>query len=129
MVKGKIFQEYYSVNEKVYNGFINVFKDNNILHTDEMYAKKKKFKGLVMHGNILNGFLSHFIGECLPKKNVIIHGQSIKYHKPVYLDDKLCLKVIVQEVYSSVNVVKLTFSFINSEGILNAKGTIQIGVI
>ena len=79
MIKGTKFQVVYKVDETIYLGFVNLFKDNNPLHIDEHFAQQKGFKTKVMHGNILNGFISHFIGECLPTKEVIIHTQEIKY--------------------------------------------------
>ena len=65
---GDTFNEEFHVSDEIYAGFIQLFKDKNPLHTDQEIAIKKGFKGMVMHGNILNGFLSYFIGECLPTK-------------------------------------------------------------
>src|SRR5690349_15151584 len=83
------FQQTFLVSEKIYEGFIELFGDKNPLHTNEAFAVEKGFKGRVMHGNILNGFLSYFIGECLPVKNVIIHSQEIKFSNAVYVNDEL----------------------------------------
>ena len=109
--KGQAFTETYIVTERVYNGFIDVYDDKNPLHTDLDFAINKGFDGCVMFGNILNGFLSNFIGERLPMKNVIIHSQHIKFLKPVYLDDQLLLKIHVKDIVESVNVVKFDFYF------------------
>ena len=116
------------VNESIYNGFIDIFNDNNPLHTNFEYAVSKGFKGKVMHGNILNGFLSYFIGERLPNKDVIIHSQQISFGNPVYLNDKLDFEAEVEEVYDSVKVIKFKFYFKNGEGKNVAKGNIQIGL-
>lgn len=130
MKKGERFMVDFCVSEVVYKGFIDLFRDKNPLHTDRDFAKAKGFKEEVMHGNILGGFLSYFIGECLPMKNVIIHSQEIKYVKPVYKDQELTLKAEVYEVFASVNVVEFKFSFIDKAGkTLLAKGKIQIGII
>jgi 3-hydroxybutyryl-CoA dehydratase len=123
------FLHTFTVTSGIYNALIEVFNDNNPLHTDTEFAISKGFTGKVMHGNILNGFISYFVGECLPVKNVIIHCQDIKYMKPVYLNDMLTLHAVVDEIYESVNVVKFSFYFENSNGIKIAKGNIQIGVI
>ena len=89
MEKGTKFQQAYTVDETVYSGFISLFRDNNPLHTNEQFAQQKGFRSKVMHGNILNGFISHFVGECLPLKDVIIHSQEIKFLRPVQLNDNL----------------------------------------
>jgi 3-hydroxybutyryl-CoA dehydratase len=128
MKKGDVFNLAFSVTEDVYSGFLQAFKDHNPLHTVDEVAQKKGFKQKVMHGNILNGFLSYFIGEGLPVKDVIIHSQSISFHKPVYLNDVLQFRADVIEYSEAVNVIQFAYSF-SKEGIGKvAKGKIQIGI-
>lgn len=123
------FTESFTVTDEIYHGFITLFKDQNPLHTHATFATEKGFKAEVMHGNILNGFLSYFIGEGLPTKNVIIHSQEIQYKNPVYLHDTLYFKATVVGFYESVNAVEFKFEFKNSEAKVVAKGKIQIGLL
>lgn len=123
------FQIDFTVTDHIYKGFIELFKDKNCLHVDKNFAASKGFDDVVMHGNILNGFLSYFIGECLPYKNVIIHSQEIQYSKPVYLGDSLQLIAEVTDVIASVNVFIFKFYFINKKQTKVAKGKVQIGVL
>lgn len=118
----------FCVDDKAYEGFIALFHDKNPLHTNEAYAKEKGFKGRVMHGNILNGFLSYFIGEGLPTKDVIIHSQEISYSLPVYLNDRLTFEAEVSNISEAVKIVEFKFSFRNADGKRVAKGNIQIGL-
>lgn len=129
MTKGDRFQQDFLIDEKIYNGFISLFKDHNPLHTDAAFAKNKGFSDVVMHGNILGGFLSYFIGECLPVKNVIIHTQDIKYYNPVYLNHPLSFTALVTDTVDSVKVVIFSYLFKNEHGLIIAKGKIQIGLI
>lgn len=128
-IPGQEFNENFKISEKTYNGFINLFKDKNPLHTDDDYAIARGFKSKVMHGNILNGLVSYFIGECLPVKDVIIHSQEIQFKYPVYLNDELHLSATVSEVYESVNAVIFKIKFINAENKVVAKGKMQIGLL
>jgi len=123
------FTQAFTVTGEVYDGFIKLFKDTNQLHTDERFANLYNFKGCVMHGNILNGFISYFVGECLPIKNVIIHSQEIQFKQPVYLNDKLIFEALVDGIYESVNAIEFKFSFKNNELKVVAKGKIQIGLL
>lgn len=123
------FEKVYIVNEAVYNGFLNTFKDNNPLHTDTDFANKKGFPDKVMHGNILNGFLSHFIGEVLPTKDVIIHAQEINFLKPVFLGDKVILTAVIKEKIEAVDAFVFKYYFKNQENVKVARGKIQIGLI
>lgn len=129
MNKGDIFKNKFKISKKIYDGFIKLFADKNPLHTDEVFAQSKGFKSRVMHGNILGGFLSYFIGECLPMKDVIIHSQEIKYIKPVYLNELVSLNTEIIGIYKSVNVIEFKFYFENEKSIKIAKGKIQIGII
>ena len=129
MVKGQKFQSDFIVDEKIYRNFIKTFNDKNPLHIDDSYARQKGFKQKVMHGNILNGFLSYFVGELLPVKDVIIHSQEIRYNNPVYLGNKLKFMAQISDVFESVNVIEFKFQFRNEEQLKVAKGKIQIGII
>ena len=127
--EGDKFGRQFVVTEKIYNGFMDLFEDRNPLHTDEAFAVQKGFPGRVMHGNILSGFLSYFIGECLPGKNVIIHSQEIMFKQPVYLDDELAFLATVSGIFESVKAVEFSFSFTNRMNKTVAKGKIQIGYL
>lgn len=129
MKKGDTFHHRFTVSENIYKGFIALFNDKNPLHCDESFAALKGFEGVVMHGNILNGFLSYFIGECLPIKNVIIHFQEIKYHNPVYLNEALDFFAVVSNTFESVNALEFKYYFENQQKIKVAQGKIQIGII
>jgi 3-hydroxybutyryl-CoA dehydratase len=126
---GDKFQHRFAVTPELYQGFINLFNDRNALHTDQGFAKEKGFRDCVVHGNVLNGFLSFGIGECLPVKNVIIHSQEIQFKKPVYLHDAVTLQMEVTDVHESVNAILFSFAFSNQEDLLVAKGKFQIGLL
>jgi len=125
---GQKFEESFIISDEIYNGFIHTFNDKNPLHTNQQFALDKGFKGVVMHGNILNGFVSYFIGECLPTKNVIIHSQEIQFKNAVYLNDELQFKAEIIGIYESVNAIEFKFDFKNKEDKIVAKGKIQIGL-
>ena len=63
------------------------------MHVDLEFAQNYGYSSVVMHGNILNGFISYFIGEELPVKEIVILSQDIKFNNPVYLNDILQLNV------------------------------------
>ena len=123
---GDEFNLKFNISRDIYAGFVNIFNDNNPLHVDSGFAKNHGYSGKVMHGNILNGFISHFIGEQLPIKNIVILSQSIKYNNPVYLNDTLYFKASICEIYESVSVINFKYNFINQKNIIVAKGKVEI---
>ena len=74
---GDIFIEEFKVSKEVQNKFIELSNDKNPLHVDDKFFKKRGFRSRVVQGNLQNCFISYFIGECLPHKNVIILSQTI----------------------------------------------------
>ncbi len=82
-----------------------------------------------MYGNILNAFISYFIGECLPTKDVIIHSQEIVYKNPVFLNEKLNFEARVSGIYEAVNAIEFKYKFIKPDEKIAAKGLIQIGLL
>ena len=127
--EGDSFAEKFVITQEIYDNFIAAFKDKNPLHTNSDFAVNKGFQSKVMHGNILNGFLSYFIGECLPTKDVIIHAQEIQFKNPVYLNEELQFTAQVNGVFESVKAIEFKFQFKNLAGKIAAKGNIQIGIL
>ena len=125
----KVFENEFIISEKVYENFINLSNDRNLLHTNAIYAKSKGFDDKVMHGNILNAFISFFVGECLPTNEIVIHFQTIKFKNPCYLNEILKFKATVISIIKSVNVVEFDYQFSNLESKIIAQGKIQIGII
>lgn len=125
---GDLFMEKFAITQDVYDSFRMTFKDFNLLHTDDAYAKTKGFREKVMHGNILCGFLSSFVGELLPVKNTIIHSTEIVYKKPCYLNDVVHLEASLIEEYKSVEVYLFKFKFTVQDE-LRALGKLQIGIL
>lgn len=125
-------EQVYQVTQEVYDSFQRCSRDMNPLHTDEAFAREKGFKGCVMYGNILNAFISHFVGMCLPTPHVMIQSQDISFHKPVFLNDQITLQASIDTVSEAVNIInyKLKFYKMDEAGKqLVAKGHVQIGLL
>ena len=125
----KEYQHKFVVTQAVYDGFQQCSGDFNPLHTQEAFAKSKGFPECVMYGNILNGFVSYFIGMLLPTPDVIIHSQDIRFKNPVFLNDELDFTAKVEDVSEVVNTVIFKYAFRNAAGKLVARGHVQIGII
>lgn len=123
------YKQQFTIYEDVYYHFQMCSNDRNPLHTDENFAHSKGFSEKVMYGNILNAFISFFIGECLPTKNVIIHSQTIAFSNPVFMNEKLDFEARISGIYEAVNAIEFKYKFIKSDGKIAAKGLIQIGLL
>lgn len=123
----------YKVTPEVYYSFQRCSNDFNPLHTDGQWAKDNGFPECVMYGNILNAFISHFVGMLLPSRNVIIQTQDIAFHKPVFLNDEIKLESSIEDVSEALGVINYKIMFKKSKigggDFLVAKGHVQIGLL
>ena len=125
----KTYTHRFEVSDAVYESFQQCSGDFNPLHTLEEFAKRKGFPERVMYGNILNCFLSYFVGMLLPIQDVIIHSQDIAFKNPVFKGDILDFEASVDGLFESVQAIEFKYSFKNAERKTVAKGHIQIGIL
>jgi acyl dehydratase len=122
----------YEVSPEIYYSFQRVSSDYNPLHTDEAYATAHGFASRVMYGNILNAFVSHFVGMTLPTRDVIIQSQDLNYHKPVYLHDRLELQYALDSYSEAANSITFKLKFYKqteAKPQLVAKGHVSVGLL
>jgi 3-hydroxybutyryl-CoA dehydratase len=122
---GDTWEKQWEIDPQMCNDFISLSGDNNPMHTNTQFAQSHGFKEKVVHGNILNTFLSFFVGEMLPMKNVVILGQSIKYFQPLYANNQVKLKSTLTEYIEAVAMYDFSFVFeVGNQKI--ASGKVQI---
>jgi acyl dehydratase len=127
--EGTTYSGQYKIEHDIYDVFTSVFHDRSPVHVDNAYAKASGFDGCVMHGAILNGFLSHFIGMSFPGRRALLLSVNMNYHRPSYLDDEIELTAVVRQKVESTRVIVLNVKFVNSATqILVASGKIQVAV-
>jgi 3-hydroxybutyryl-CoA dehydratase len=129
LLKGATLMQRFVVSQNIYDGFIQTFNDRNPYHISDDAAREKGFAGKIMHGNILAGFLSYFVGECLPVKTVVIQSQELKFHKPVYLNDIVTLNAQVVDFHESVRTADIVFHFLNQNDVKVAQGKLLVGLL
>lgn len=122
----------YKVTPEVYYSFQRCSNDYNPLHTDTAFANSKGFNETVMYGNILNAFISHFVGMLLPTREIIILSQDIDYHRPVFLNNEIKLEARIDNISEAVNIINYKFKFSkvgDGKAEMIAKGHVQIGLL
>ncbi len=129
MKLGDTYNVHFSVTDAVFNGFRSTFKQENPFHTDDAVCIERGYKAKIMPGNMLSGFVSEFVGEHLPLKDVLFHTLNINFLLPVYLYDELDLFAEIVYCSESIPVYELKGSFKNQDGKKVAKFTIQLGII
>jgi 3-hydroxybutyryl-CoA dehydratase len=117
----------YVITREVYQGFLDAFHDYSPVHVDKTFAKAQGFEGRVMHGSILNGFVSHFVGMHFPGKFSLLLSVDLRFSNPSYLGDSIHLEMVVSQKLDARNIIVLDATLSNTtRNCLAARGRIQV---
>jgi len=117
----------YSISAAVYDGFLATFHDHSPIHVDADIAKSRGFLGRVMHGSILNGFISHFVGMRFPGRHSLLLSVDLRFANPSYLEDRLRIDAVVRQKLDSHRILLLDVTINNlTRNHLAARGRIQV---
>ena len=113
---GQTYEQSFSVTAELIEDFARVTAENNPIHLDDKFARETIFGKRVAQGMLQAGLLSGVLGTHFPGMGTIYLSQTLKFIKPVFIDDEitLCLKVL--EIIEKKNRVLLESIFTNQNG-------------
>ena len=114
------------VTESLVNDFAKLSGDYSPIHMNADYAKSKKFKDRVVHGMLLASFLSRMVGMYLPGKHALYGSQSLEFHKPCFINDKITISSVVNDKSESTKIIKIDSKIMNDENEILLNGTGRI---
>lgn len=127
ITEGMKVQHAYAITPAVYENFLAAFQDHSPVHVDEAYARQAGFPGKVMHGAILNGFVSHFVGMIFPGKPSLLLAVDLRFAQPSFLGDTLQLEAVVSQKLDAQRVIVLDLALKNlTQNHLAARGRVQV---
>jgi phosphate acetyltransferase len=81
------------------DAFARMSGDVNPLHLDDAFSEERGFRGRVVHGALVNAFISRLLGTELPGPGCLWLSQSTRFTRPVYVADPI--EVVVRVVHKS----------------------------
>lgn len=78
--------------------FAEVTGDKNPVHLDAAYAATTMFKKPIMHGFLGGSVFSKVFGTLFPGEGTIYMKQSMQFMRPMYVDTKYHVRMLVKEV-------------------------------
>lgn len=119
----------YVISAEHYKALVDVFGDRSPIHIDEAAARVAGFDGPVMHGAILQGFVSHFIGMVLPGSLALLQSVELRYLKPLSLGDTVGVQATVAQTSAATRSVVLDLVVTNvDQKLVVARGRAQVGI-
>jgi len=78
--------------------FAGISGDRNPVHLDEEYACNSRFKKRIAHGMMTASYFSALFGTKIPGEGCVYTSQSLRFKRPVYIDDMVTATVIVTSI-------------------------------
>lgn len=124
---GQSFSFEKTITEEKMNLFLQLSGDNNPLHCSKEYAIQNNFNSRVVYGMLTSSFYSTLVGVYLPGENCILQEIDIKFHNPLYINEKI--KIFGEVVKKDDTFKRLEIkASIRTEDKLISKAKIKVGV-
>lgn len=118
-----------TITEEMLNQFCMITGDDNPLHRDADFAKKRGFPSRVAYGMLSAGFLSTLAGVYLPGENSLIHEVEAKFIKPVLIGDTLEIRGNVTECNDLFHQITIKVQILNQHGDKVLRGKMKVGIL
>jgi 3-hydroxybutyryl-CoA dehydratase len=105
--------------------FSEISGDHNPIHLDSEYAKNTIFKQRIVHGMHSVSFISGLLSGIFNDFDSIYVSQSIKFIRPIYLDEVIKIKVILKKIIQSKSLY-IFDTFCEVNGDIAVKGQAEI---
>ncbi|MCM2279468.1 MAG: MaoC family dehydratase [Oligoflexia bacterium] len=96
------------ISDEMVRGFAELTGDRNPVHLDAAYAATTPFKKRIAHGMLSASLISRMIASDLPGPGTIYLGQTIKFRKPVFVDETIRLTLTVTAIREDKNILTLS---------------------
>ena len=116
------------VTDAVIRQFAEATGDHNPVHLDEAAAARTRFGGRIAHGMLSAGFVSAALATVLPGPGTIYLSQSLRFVRPVRLDDVITVRLEVLEVHAAKRRVRLATACVNQhdETVVDGEATVML---
>lgn len=109
--------------------FRDISGDENPLHNDEDYAKKKGFPSRVVYGMLTSSLYSCLGGMYIPGERCLLQSVHADFLSPVFIGDNLTVTGKVTEKNDSVRQIVIKAVIRNQDGKKVSKAKIEAGVL
>ncbi len=103
------------VTDEMVREFARITGDNNPLHLDDDFAKKSIFGKRIVHGMLVASLISKVLGHDFPGAGTVYVSQSVRFRKPVYVNDTVKIRVEVKDKNSEKNRIFLSTTVLDNE--------------
>lgn len=118
-----------TVTAEMMEKFYEISGDENPLHLDAEFAKKKGFGDRVVYGMLTASLISTMGGVYLPGRHCLIQGVETKFLRPVFIGDELTVTGEVSDVRPELNYLEVKVTIRNQKNDKVLRGLLKAGVL
>lgn len=127
IVLGQTAEFSVTITESLVTEFTTVSGDISPLHVSDEYAVTTPFGKRVVHGLLIGSFFSRLVGVHLPGKFAVYLGQTLSFHKPVYIGDTVTIVGTVIQKHDSVQVIEIkTEAAVRGEVVVSGVAKVKV---
>ena len=103
------------ITQSLVDDFAKISGDYSPIHMNEEFAKLTKFGKKIVHGMLLASLLSRMVGMYLPGKDALYSSQTLEFHNPCFVGDKITVSSIVNDKSESTKIIKIESKITNEK--------------
>jgi len=103
------------ITQSLVDDFAKISGDYSPIHMNEEFAKLTKFGKKIVHGMLLASLLSRMVGMYLPGKYALYSSQTLEFHNPCFIGDKITVSSIVNDKSESTKIIKVESKITNEK--------------
>ena len=103
------------ITQSLVDDFAKISGDYSPIHMNEEFAKSTKFGRKIVHGMLLASLLSRMVGMYLPGKYALYASQTLEFHKPCFIGDKITISSTVKDKSESTKIIKIETKITNNK--------------
>tara|TARA_Y100001936_G_scaffold172728_1_gene169170 strand:- start:1234 stop:1665 length:432 start_codon:yes stop_codon:yes gene_type:complete len=104
-----------NITQSLVDDFAKISGDFSPIHVDDEFAKSTKFGRKIVHGMLLASLLSRMVGMYLPGKYALYSSQTLEFHNPCFVGDKITVSSIVNDKSESTKIIKIESKITNEK--------------
>jgi acyl dehydratase len=125
----KKFREEYTISEEKVKSFADLTGDKNPVHLNKDFAATTQFGKQIAHGMLIASYFSKILGNDLPGPGSIYLAQTLKFMKPVYIDEKIIIEVTITKIREDKPIITLSTICLKSDGNIAIEGEAVMKVL
>lgn len=127
--EGMEYTIWFDVTKEMVIQFAELTGDKNPIHLDEEYASKTRFKRCIVPGMLIGGLISKIVGMDFPGNGSIYLSQDLKFIKPVYIGDKICITCVIKLIDRNRNNILIENTVFSDDKTVLIEGVSKVKLI